>query len=102
MLVEVSTATQSNILSRSTKIGSLSVSVEVHKTLNFSCSVISVADRLHSTNEELLETMGFERKTSGHKMKASALSKRLPRLFSAIVSSYAVVFRDGVHHKLCP
>ena len=54
-MVEVSTTTQFNILSESTKIGSFSVSVEAHKALNFSRGVISVADLLHSTNDELLE-----------------------------------------------
>ena len=50
LLVEVSTATQSNILSGPTKTGSFSVSIEAHKALNFSRGVISVADLLHFTN----------------------------------------------------
>ena len=57
LLVEFSTATQFNILFRSTNIGSFSVSIEAHKTLNFSRGVISVADVLHSTNEDLLENL---------------------------------------------
>ena len=46
--------------------------------------------------------MGFERKTSGHKTKALASSKRIPLLFTAIFSSYAVVFRDGARHITMP
>ena len=60
MLVEVSVATQSNILCKSTKIGSFSFATEAHKTLNFSRGVISVANILHSTNEELLENLKSE------------------------------------------
>ena len=41
-------------------------------------------------NDGFLVTIGFELRTSGHKTKAVALSKRVLRLFSAIVSSYAV------------
>ena len=55
LLVEISIATQSKILPRSTKIGSFSVSIVAHKTLNVSCGVTSVADLLHSTNEEFRE-----------------------------------------------
>ena len=51
MLFEVTTASQSNIFSKSTKIGSFSVSIEGHKTFR---SVILVSDLLHSTKEELL------------------------------------------------
>ena len=60
LLIVVSTATQCNILSRYTKTGSFSVSTEQHKTLNFSRGIISVADLLHSTNEELLENLKSE------------------------------------------
>ena len=42
--------------------------------------------------------MSIDHKTYGHKTKALALSKRVPQLFSAIVSSYRVVFRDGDCH----
>ena len=45
-----------------------------------------------SVGKMILVTMGFEHKTSGHKTKASVSSKRVPQMFPAIVSSYAVVF----------
>ena len=51
MLVKVSTAVQSNILSKSTKIGYLSVSIEAHKASNACHGVISVADFLYSAKE---------------------------------------------------
>ena len=60
MLFEVSVTTQSNILSRSTKIGSFSFTTEAHKTLNFSRGVISVEELLHSTNEESLINLKSE------------------------------------------
>ena len=47
-----------------------------------------------------LVTISIERKTSGHKTKALASNKRVPQLFLAIVSSYAVVFRDGARHTV--
>ena len=50
----------------------------------------------------ILVTMGFKCKTFGHKIKALAMSKRLPQLFSAIVSSYVVVFQDGARHITMP
>ena len=50
----------------------------------------------------ILVTMGFERKTSGYKTKALASTKRVPQLFSAIVSSYVVVFQDGACHISMP
>ena len=50
-------------------------------------------------NDGFLGTIEFERKISGHKTKALASSKRVPQLFSAIVSSYADVYRDGACHK---
>ena len=42
--------------------------------------------------------MSIKSKASGYKTKALASSKRVPQLFSALVSSYAVVFRDGARH----
>ena len=47
-------------------------------------------------------TMGFERKTSGRKTKALAPSKRVPQLFSAIASSYVVVFQAGARLNMLP
>ena len=78
LFVEVSTATQSDLLSKSRKIGSFSVSIEAHKTLNFSYGVISVADLLHSTaNEELLKNLKM--KTS--LMPAKYLYTKIIRFF---------------------
>ena len=55
LLVEVSSANQSLILSKCSTTGSFSVSVEPHKTLNTCRGVMPVADFIHSTKEELLD-----------------------------------------------
>ena len=57
MLVEVSSANQSHIVSKCSTIGSFSVSVEPHKTLNTCHGVISVADLVHSSKEKLLDNL---------------------------------------------
>ena len=51
LLVEVSSANQSHILSKCSTIGSFSFSVEPHKTLNTCCGVILATDLTHSTKE---------------------------------------------------
>ena len=43
--------------------------------------------------------MCFENKNSGRKTKSLASSKRIPQLFSSIVSSYVIVFHDGALQK---
>ena len=55
LMVEVSIAIQSNILSSCTVMGTFSVSVEKHKTLNTCRGVISEPDLLYCTREEVLE-----------------------------------------------
>ena len=57
LLVEVSSANQSHKLSKCSTIGSFSVSVEPHKTLNTCRGVISATDLIHSTKEELLDNL---------------------------------------------
>ena len=54
-MVEISSANQSDILSKCSAIGTFAVSVEKHRTLNSSRGVISEPDLLYSTNEEILE-----------------------------------------------
>ena len=57
LLIEVSSANLSHILSKCSPIGTFSVSVEPHKTLNTCNGVISVADIIHSAKEELLDNL---------------------------------------------
>ena len=51
--------------------------------------------------EMIFGNEGFERNNSGHKTKNLASSKRVPQLFSTVVSSYFAVFRDGARHMFC-
>ena len=57
LLVEVSSAKQSNILATCSEMGSFVVSVEKHPTLNTCRGVISEPDLLFSTKEEILENL---------------------------------------------
>ena len=55
LMVEVFSAKQSSIISACIVIGSFSVSIQKHHTLNICRGVISEPDLLYSTKEEILE-----------------------------------------------
>ena len=55
LMVEVSSANQSNTLSKCSATGTFAVPVEKHRTLNSCREVISEPDFLCSTNKEILE-----------------------------------------------
>ena len=54
-MVEVSSANQSNTLSKCSATGTFAVPVEKHRSLNSCSGVISEPDFLYSTNEKILE-----------------------------------------------
>ena len=74
LLVEISIATQSNILSRHTKLSSFLVYIEAHKIRG----VILIAYLLHSTNKEFLENVKSEKTIDVHRITIGRNYQILP------------------------